>query len=237
MLKSRNTVLFYLGAVAPRRGRHEVHNIGRLHMAIGALLACAIGAVFLGSTVPANAGPLAGQGKCGAGENLTPTEAEAKGLPSRQALASSVVCLINAERTSRGLPALRVNGRLVARAAGHGIAAVRLKWWEKGADSHVNPETGSTIESRLKDPKGKKLCDGKDPNWFSEITYTASGSGATPIGAVNWWMNISTGGHKEAILDPQIQYFGLGTRPDVADRNLPQSSKMGTYVFDFISCP
>src|SRR5258708_4389146 len=61
-----------------------------------------------------------------------------------------ILCLVNDERTCGGLPALKRNLNLDRAAKWHAIAAKDQKWWVKGADSHTNPKTGSTPESRMK---------------------------------------------------------------------------------------
>jgi hypothetical protein len=73
----------------------------------------------------------------------------------------------------------------------------------------------------------------------SEIAYTAAGlgGGATPLGAVNWWMNISTSGHREAILEQKIKELGVGFSGQVANRTVPAQPDMGTYVVNFGACP
>jgi uncharacterized protein YkwD len=189
-------------------------------------------AVLLVAITPA-AAQLAGQGTCGATETKAPSEVR-DNEAGRKALLQSVICLINAERTSRNLVPLRIDGVLVAAASGHSREAVRLKWWTGGADPHVNPKTGSTIESRL-----SGFCRPSKPILVREITYTWWGDQASPDGAVNWWMNISKGGHREAILDPGLRSFGVAVKPDVADGGLKPGpgDKMGTYVFDFGTCP
>jgi uncharacterized protein YkwD len=191
-------------------------------------------ALLLAAMTPA-AAQLAGQGKCGATESKAPSEVWSNEA-ERKALLQSVICLINAERTSRNLVPLRIDGRLVAAASGHSSEAVRLKWWTGNTDPHVNPETGSTIQSRI---GGGKFCHPNEPTRMSEITYTWWGDQATPDGAVNWWMNVSTGGHREAILDPELRSFGVAVKPSVADKRLTPgpNDKMGTYVFDFGTCP
>lgn len=145
---------------------------------------------------------------------------------------NAIACLINAERTSRGIAALTENNALDKAAVAHAAQAQRLKWWTGGANPHVNPETGSTIDSRI---KAAGYCGG-NPSRTSEIAYTWAGDQATPVGAVNWWMNISTSGHREAILNPEIKELGIGISNQVADRNVQPQAMMGTYVVDFGAC-
>ena len=215
---------------------------------------CAIlgGAAALGvaatAPLPASAGPVAGAKSCGGYVNVAPSKLKGGGggmVGNAQTLkvindfTAAVACLINAERTTRGLTALTRNKSLEKAAVGHTGEAQRLKWWVDGADPHTNPETHSTISSRI---KAAGYCS--TPIWVSEIAYTWAGlgsaenpGGATPLGAVNWWMNISTGGHREAILEQKIRELGIGFSGQVAIRTASAQPDMGTYVVDFGACP
>jgi uncharacterized protein YkwD len=59
-------------------------------------------------------------------------------------------CLINRERTAKGLAPLQHNPQLFTAAQGHVQAAVQIKWWGPNKDPHKNPQTGSTADSRIK---------------------------------------------------------------------------------------
>ncbi|MEU7556358.1 CAP domain-containing protein [Streptomyces sp. NPDC044571] len=144
-----------------------------------------------------------------------------------------VVCLINAERARRGLPLLTVNQSLTKAAQQHAAAAVQLKWWGPNKDSHTNPQTGSTPQSRI-------MAAGYCPNprsWaVNEITYTGWGGSGTPKAAVNWWVNISTWGHRQIVLDPNLRDIGRAALPGAADRSGAGASGAGTYVVTFGRC-
>ncbi|WP_346009590.1 CAP domain-containing protein [Streptomyces sp. SID1328] len=146
----------------------------------------------------------------------------------------AVMCLINAERTKRGLSPVVDNPALTSAAQKHTNEAVRIKWWGKGADPHVNPETHSTVETRVSEagycPTPRRFYK------YSEIAYTDGDGKGTPREAVNWWMNVSTGGHREIILDPQLEQIGIGTWGAPADRNIIGEVNPGTYVVDFGTC-
>jgi len=146
-----------------------------------------------------------------------------------------IICLINAERTSNRLPEVTGNQALAQAAAGHVIAAANMRWWKPGADPHTNPQTGSTPDSRI---RAAGYCGGNIRR-DSEIAYNGFGDfvASSPIGALNWWMNISTGGHRQAILTPEIREIGVGWMDVVADGNVPASQKpAGTYVINFGVC-
>lgn len=144
---------------------------------------------------------------------------------------AAVICLINAQRTQRGLPALTVNQPLTNAAQQHAAASVQLKWWGPGADPHRNPQTGSTPQSRI---TGAGYCPSPVSWEFSEITYTGWGGSGTPQAAVNWWMN--SPGHRAAILKPSLRDIGAAALPGAADKAGAASSNAGTYVVDFGRC-
>ncbi len=192
---------------------------------------------------PAHAGHVVGHKSCGK-YALVPASAIKPGGTSTVAVAlylaaikdfqNTVVCLINAERTAKGLKPLTVSPQLQKAALGHTIDAMKIRWWSNGANPHNNPQTGSTIDSRI---KATGYCGGNIKR-DSEIAYTAQGVGpdTTPAGAVNWWMNVSKSGHREAILNNEITQLGVGAGGITADGTLPATGDAGTYVVDFGVC-
>ncbi|MFB6560826.1 CAP domain-containing protein [Streptomyces sp. NPDC056400] len=144
---------------------------------------------------------------------------------------AAVICLINAQRTQRGLPALTVNQSLTNAAQQHAAASVQLKWWGPGKDSHRNPQTGSTPQSRI---QAAAYCPNPRSWEFSEITYTGWAGSGTPQAAVNWWMN--SPGHRAIILKPSLRDIGAAALPGAADPAGASSSNTGTYVVDFGRC-
>ncbi|MER6032569.1 CAP domain-containing protein [Streptomyces sp. NPDC001835] len=144
---------------------------------------------------------------------------------------AAVMCLVNAQRTQRGLPALAINQALTNAAQQHAVAAVQLKWWGPGQDPHRNPQTGSTPQTRI---QGAGYCPNPRSWEFSEITYTGWGGSGTPQAAVNWWMN--SPGHRAIILKPSLREIGPWAQPGSADRAGASSSSAGTYVVTFGRC-
>ena len=208
--------------------------------------------VFL-ATLPANAGPLAGAKTCGpyvkrapstlgsSGSGMVSTAIAAKELAD---LRDALICLINAERTSTGKQALARNRQLDMAALGHTSEAQRLKWWGS-SNPHVHPDkgprdAGQAISQRIRDagycPAGATRVSEIAFNWAG-LGTTENPGGPTPAGAVNWWMNISKSGHREAILDPSIKEIGVGFSGQTADKNIPPQQYMGTYVVNFGACP
>ncbi|MFF5447161.1 CAP domain-containing protein [Streptomyces sp. NPDC012888] len=162
---------------------------------------------------------------------LAVTLVPAAAAPDAAAQPGDVVGLINAQRTQRGLPPLTVNSALNTAARQHAAAAVQLKWWGPGKDSHTNPRTGSTPQSRI-------MAAGYCPNprsWqVAEITYTGWGTSGTPSAAVKWWMN--SPGHRAHILNGALRDIGSAALAGAADRAGAGASGAATYVVTFGRC-
>ncbi|MEV6730027.1 MULTISPECIES: CAP domain-containing protein [unclassified Streptomyces] len=159
--------------------------------------------------------------------------ARAPASSNDSAARNAVICLINAQRTQRGLPALTVNQALTNAAQQHSAAAVQLKWWGPDKDSHTNPQTGSTPGTRI---KAAGYCPNPRSWGYAEITYTGWGGSGTPNAAVNWWVNVSTYGHRQIVLDPSMREIGAWAQPGAADRAGAGASQAGTYVVTFGRC-
>jgi uncharacterized protein YkwD len=180
----------------------------------------------------------------------------ATGTQPSKAAQDAVLCLINAERTCRGLPALTINDKIVTAALGHALDAIRIRWWVNGADPHVNPQAPANVPKTRNDAIIYRVrtqagyCPNPPHQWsVGENAYSASGSGtysgtnfkcqqscASPASAVDWWMNVSHAGHREAILDSQKKEIGIAAMGENAfpgSDNLPDRS---TYVVDFGDC-
>lgn len=178
------------------------------------------------ATIPAAAQPLRGANSCGGSVNTAPSQSQA-------GIAAAIVCLINAERAGAGLPAVTLVNQLGTAAQGHANAAASIKWWTGGADSHVNPQTRSTPSSRI---SAAGYCPGGATR-TSEITYTGYGTGATGLSAVNWWVNVSTFGHRANVLDRNVTHIGVGVAGPSADPAAGSNAQQGTYVVNFGACP
>jgi hypothetical protein len=108
----------------------------------------------------------------------------------------------------------------------------------------VNPQTGSTPDTRI---KSANYCAGS-PTQDGEIAYAGGGNDpnktscpliacSTPAAAVNWWMNISTHGHRELILSSGFRELGVGVSGVDANGDDPLVAEMGAYVVDLADCP
>ena len=129
------------------------------------------------------------------------------------AIRSATLCLVNAERTSRGLVALVNNAQLAGAAQGHAddMAA-------GGYFSHTSAD-GRTFDQRIR-------SSGYGGGTLAENIAWGGGSLGTPRRIVGSWMN--SGGHRANILSGTLRDSGIG----VASRT-PQGGGGGTYVHAF----
>jgi uncharacterized protein YkwD len=101
---------------------------------------------------------------------------------------SAVVCLINRERTSRGLPALTASSKLDRSAQG----------WTNELVSHHEFTHGDDFAERI---------SATGFHWSQAGENIATGY-PTPASVVAGWM--ASTGHCENILDPTFRYVGTG---------------------------
>jgi uncharacterized protein YkwD len=126
--------------------------------------------------------------------NLVPTAANG---PQVRA---ATLCLINRERTSRGLRALRHDGQLRKVALSYSREMVR-----QGFFAHVGHD-GSTLAGRVRD---RTTYLRSAARWsLGENLYWGSGSRATPYESVDGWMHSS--GHRHNMLNPGFRDIGIG---------------------------
>jgi uncharacterized protein YkwD len=127
---------------------------------------------------------------------------------SRAALQRSVVCLINQERRSHGLPGLRENSRLNRSAQG----------WTNVMVTHRDFSHGADFASRIS-------AVGFD--WSNVGENIATGY-ANPTAVVRAWM--ASTGHCQNILNPQYRDVGTG----VSNHSITgYSTGAGTWTQDF----
>jgi uncharacterized protein YkwD len=113
---------------------------------------------------------------------------------------SATLCLLNRERTSRGLPALRQEPQLrkvASRYAGQMVT--------HGFFAHVGYD-GSTLGSRV---RSHTDYISRAARWsLGENLYWGSGSLATPMQSVDGWMH--SAGHRRNVLDGKFRDIGIG---------------------------
>jgi uncharacterized protein YkwD len=142
-------------------------------------------------------------------------------IPAASNLASirkATLCLVNAERTSRGLRALKSNSRLRSAADRYVREMVAKNFF-----SHVSP-SGSTLLQRI-----KKTAYLKPARSFAIGENLAWGTGelATPAQTVRGWMNSPP--HRHNMLDRGFREIGIGVA-----LGAPGSSDPGaTYATEF----
>ncbi|KYG32573.1 CAP domain-containing protein [Bacillus gaemokensis] len=108
-----------------------------------------------------------------------------------------MISLINQERHKAGRNPLSINNQLtqVAQLKANDVATT-------GNCQHYSPTFGGDEGKMLKDA-------GITGVYLGWILYC--GRPGTVEEAINWWINISTFGHREMILNPGFNYFGVGT--------------------------
>ena len=109
-----------------------------------------------------------------------------------------IVCLVNRERTSRGLSRLRGNSRLDRAARGHSLHMVRGRYF-----SH-DSLGGASVLDRVK-RRGYRSNGGM---MVGENIAWGSGEHATPGEIVEGWMR--SPGHRANILHRSFQEIGVG---------------------------
>lgn len=109
------------------------------------------------------------------------------------------LCLVNAERTQRGLGKLRANRKLAKAARRYAHSMV-----DRGFFAHVSPN-GSTPLARIKATGYLRGASG----WsIGENLAWGTGDLATPVSIVRSWME--SPGHRENILNKGFREFGMG---------------------------
>lgn len=138
--------------------------------------------------------------------------------PGDPAAMNATLCLLNQERSDRGLSALSATSSLAKAADKHAADMVARRFFD-----HVSPG-GGTFMDRI-----------KAAGWLPSGSWTAgeniawgSGDLATPASIVDGWMH--SPGHRANILNGAFTQIGIG----IAD-GAPQAGvdDAGTYVTDF----
>jgi uncharacterized protein YkwD len=111
----------------------------------------------------------------------------------------TVLCLVNRERTRRGLKSLRSDGKLARAAAGHSRDMV-----DRGYFDHVSPG-GGTMQTRI---KSAGWFSGARSFAFAENIAWGSGELASPASIVKGWME--SAGHRHNILNGRYTQLGVG---------------------------
>lgn len=133
----------------------------------------------------------------------------------------ATLCLLNIERTSRGLSRLRSNGRLQDAAQSYSRSMVVNDFFD-----HVSPG-GSTLVSRV---KATRYLVGANGWMLGENIAWGGSTRATPRQTVDAWMH--SAGHKRNILTSSFDEIGIGIAIG-APASLPDGMASATYTTDF----
>ena len=129
----------------------------------------------------------------------------------------TVLCLVNRERSSRGLQSLRSSEKLAQAALGHSQDMVR-----RGYFSHQSPG-GTTMTDRI---RAAGWFSGARSYAFAENLAWGTGSLATPQNIVKSWMK--SPGHRRNILNGRYAELGVGIA-----LGAPGQDRGATYTTNF----
>jgi len=156
-------------------------------------------------TPPVAAPPGLAPASCAAADTIPTTS----NLP---AIRAATLCLVNAERTSRGLAPLIDNAPLALAAQGHATDMATQRYF-----SHVSAD-GRTFDVRMRNA-------GYAGGYLAENIAWGGSYLGTPRRIVGGWMN--SAGHRANILNGALRDSGVGVAP-----RTPQGGSGGTYVHD-----
>ena len=134
----------------------------------------------------------------------------------------ATLCLLNVERTSRGLRGLRAHRQLQLAAQSYAGAMVA-----GGFFSHVSP-TGSTLDQRIR--QGTRYIAGALRYTIGENIAWGEGALASPRAIVAAWM--ASPGHRANILRGAFREIGIGIAPGAPVQGLAGAPAV-TYTNEF----
>jgi uncharacterized protein YkwD len=137
---------------------------------------------------------------------------------STVALANSALCLVNQERTARGLKPLKLNRRLKKAATAHSRDMVARNYF-----AHETPG-GGTFADRIR--KAGYIKPRVMPSLGEDLAW-GSGTLGTPRAIVQSWM--ASPGHRANILYPKFREAGMA----VAIGDPGAGVEGATYTLDF----
>jgi uncharacterized protein YkwD len=136
---------------------------------------------------------------------------------SPAAARGAVLCLLNAQRLTHGLPALRLDARLTRAAQAHSADMAAHRYF-----AHDSRD-GHSFYARIARTGWTRHRSG----WtVGENLAWGAGAAATPAAIVAAWMHSPP--HRRNILEARYRAIGIG----VADR-APNGRRGGTYSTDF----
>jgi uncharacterized protein YkwD len=129
----------------------------------------------------------------------------------------TVLCLVNRERTSRGLKSLKSDGKLAKAADKHSSDMVDRRYFD-----HVSPG-GGTMADRI---KATGWISGARSYAFAENIAWGTGRLSSPKSIVEGWMN--SAGHRANILNGRYTRLGVGVA-----LGTPRERDGATYTTNF----
>jgi uncharacterized protein YkwD len=137
--------------------------------------------------------------------------------------ASATLCLLNAERSRRGLKPLRMNARLAGVARAHSADMVRRGYFEHNSPNGRTPFDRILATKYV--PRGASWALGENIGWGTDVL-------AQPASLVKAWMKSPS--HRANILNARFREIGVGIVPGVPVRNGDLDGQAGaTYTTDF----
>jgi uncharacterized protein YkwD len=156
------------------------------------------------ATFSAPAGAAEGAGSCPRAIEIPASDADL------DAAAAATYCLVNAERTSRGLRPLRRDADLAKAARGHSADMVRRDYF-----AHVSP-SGRTFKDRVREAgygrPGQGWRAGENLGWGTQER-------ATPNALVDAWLESS--GHRRVLLSSDYREIGVGVATGAPGKDAP----------------
>ena len=130
-------------------------------------------------------------------------------------------CLINAERTARGIPPLTMNRQLALAGDGYAQAMVAGRFF-----SHYGPGGDSPLDR----VQAQGYIAGSDQWQVGETLAWGNGPLSTPRSIVDGWM--ASPEHVAVLLDPAFREIGIGIRFGAPVSPTPDGENV-TYAADF----
>jgi uncharacterized protein YkwD len=184
--------------------------IRRMPSAVALIAACALVPVAQASAAPApRVHPVVASAGCAAGHS-DPAQV------SERQLQGAVLCLLNQQRTRRGLRRLRLDQRLSLASLRHARDMVQRRYF-----AHES-RNGRAFSQRI-------LATGYGSRGFrllGENIAWGAGLSASPYAIVDMWMH--SAGHRANILRPGFRDIGIGIY-----RGTPGHGAGATYATDF----
>jgi uncharacterized protein YkwD len=133
----------------------------------------------------------------------------------------ATLCLVNRERTKRGLPKLRTNRALQASARAYARDMVRRSFFD-----HVTPG-GETLTQRIRD--NTRYLAGALRWQIGENLAWGTGSRATPAQIVSGWMH--SPGHRANIVNRGFREMGMGIALGIPVAGTASASSSGAATY------